>query len=86
MSASEWVTLRELDRQAGQPKGAAFRAFKRLAPRWREERDYRVLDAGRDRAEVESLRAAERVYASSRAIILLAPAAARQIADALSGN
>lgn len=82
---SAWVTLREIDRQAGQAKGTAFRAFKRAAPGWREELDYRALDLRRDHAEIEALRAAARVYASSRTVVLLSPAAARAVLAAIGG-
>lgn len=82
---SRWVTLRELDREAAQAKGTAFRAFKRAAPGWREERDYRALDPVRDHDEIESLRAAGRIYPSSRAVVLLSPAAARTVLAALGG-
>jgi hypothetical protein len=80
-----WVTLREIDRQAGQAKGTAFRAFKRAAPGWREDADYRALDPQRDHAEIEALRAAGRIYASSRAVVLLSPAAARAVLAAIGG-
>jgi len=77
---STWLTLLELDRRTGRPKGTAFRAFKRHAPGWREGDDFRVLQPERDRAEIAALRAAGRVYASSRTVILLSDAAAAQIA------
>ncbi len=76
---SAWLTLLDLDRRLGQAKGTAFRAFKRRAPHWREGHDFRVLQPGRDGAEIESLRAASRVYTSSRTVVLLSEAAARQI-------
>ncbi len=76
---SEWLTLRELDRRLGQPKGTAFRAFKRRQARWREGHDFRVLQPDRDGAEITALRAAGRVYPSSRTVILLSGAAAAQI-------
>ena len=76
-----WLTLLEMDRRLGRPKGTAFRAFKRRAPRWREGEDFRVLQARADAAEIAALRAAGRVYASSRTVILLSDAAARQIAE-----
>lgn len=76
---SQWLTLLELDRSLGQPKGTAFRAFKRHEPCWREDHDFRVLQPDRDGAEIARLRAAGRVYASSRNVILLSAAAARQI-------
>ena len=74
-----WRTLLELDRSLGGPKGTAFRAFKRLEPSWREGHDYRVLDSGNDAAEIETLRAAGRVYRSSRTVILLSERAAATI-------
>jgi len=76
-----WLTLLELDRRLGRPKGTAFRAFKRRAPGWREGDDFRVLQPQADAAEIASLRAAGRVYASSRTVVLLSGAAARQIAE-----
>ena len=79
---TDWVTLLELDRRLGRPKGTAFRAFKRHAPQWREDHDFRVLQPGRDGDAIAQLRAAGRVYASSRSVILLSAAAARQIAGA----
>lgn len=82
---STWVTLRELDCQAAQTKGTAFRAFKRAAPGWREHADYRALDPQRDHDEIESLRAAGRIYASSRAVVLLSPEAARAVLAAIGG-
>lgn len=77
---STWLTLLELDRRLGQAKGTAFRAFKRREARWREGHDFRVLQPERDGAEIAALRSAGRVYASSRAVILLSDAAAAQIA------
>ena len=74
-----WLTLREIDQRRRAPKGTAFRAFKRLEPIWREGREYRVLHAERDAAEIEALRAAGRVYATSRTIILLSADAASRI-------
>jgi len=76
---SGWITLLELDRRLGRPKGTAFRAFKQRAPQWREGRDFRVLQAPADAVEIAALRAAGRVYASSRTVVLLSDAAARQI-------
>ena len=74
-----WLTLREVDRRLGAPKGTAFRAFKRLEGGWREGRDFRVLQAQHDAAEIEALRAAGRVYPSSRTIVLLSTEAAARI-------
>ena len=80
----EWVTLRELDRSAGRPKGSAFRAFKRLDPGWREGQDYRLLQPERDRPGIEALRAGGRIYVSSRTVILLSAGAARRLLEVLS--
>jgi len=74
-----WLTLLELDRRLDRPKGTAFRAFKRLEPRWSEGREFRVLQPARDGAEIAALRAAGRVYASSRTVILVSAAAAAQV-------
>jgi hypothetical protein len=76
-----WLTLLELDRRLGRPKGTAFRAFKQRAPRWREGEDFRVLQPRADAPEIAALRAAGRVYASSRTVILLSGAAARRIVE-----
>ena len=81
MDLDAWRSLRDIDEAHGWPKGRAFRAFKALAPRLVEGRDYRVLDAEHDPAAVQALRAAGRVYASSVKLILLAPAVAGQLAD-----
>ena len=78
-----WRTLKELDAAAGRPKGAAFRAFKRLEPSWREGEQFRVLRPERDAAELDALRASGRLYAASRVAILLAPAAAAAVRAAL---
>jgi hypothetical protein len=82
---SAWRTLKDLDREAGRPKGAAFRAFKRLEPGWREGEQFRVLRPDNDATAIAALRAAGRLYAASRVAILLAPAAAAAVRAALSG-
>jgi len=81
-----WRTLRELDAAAGTPKGTAFRAFKRLSPGWIEQRDYRVLSPDADSGAIEALRAAGRLYGASRVAILLAPGAARQVAQFIASR
>lgn len=78
---SAGVSLRELDERLGLPKGAAFRAFKRAG--LAEGRDFRLLDAARDAAEIAALRAAGRIYRGSVNVVLLAPAAAERLAAAL---
>ena len=73
-----WVSLRELDERLGQPKGAAFRAFRRAG--FAEGRDFRLLDSARDAAEIAALRAAERIYRSSVNVVLLSRASADRLA------
>ena len=68
-----WLTLRELDEAAGAVKGTAFRAFKALAPALSEPRDFRLLDARRDAAQIAAL--GERAYRSSRNVLLFSPRA-----------
>jgi hypothetical protein len=84
--SGHWRTLRELDAQAGAPKGTAFRAFKRLSPGWIEQRDYRVLSPDSDAGAIDALRAAGRLYGASRVAILLAPDSARQIAQFIASR
>jgi hypothetical protein len=78
-----WATFRDIDRRRGAAKGTAFRAFKALAPRLTEGVDFRVLAADADRDQIEDLRHAGRIYASSRNVVLLSTAAAAMIYDAL---
>jgi hypothetical protein len=79
VSDAGWLTLRELDERAGLPKGSTFRAFKKVAATLVEGRDFRVLDARRDAAEIEPLRQSGRIYRSSVNVILIAAAAAPRI-------
>ncbi|MDE2148922.1 MAG: hypothetical protein KGJ55_03605 [Gammaproteobacteria bacterium] len=77
-----WISLMELDRAAGRPKGSAFRAFKALLPELRENRDFAVFD--HRRADAARLHAAGRIYRSSVNPVLLAPATARRLLAALA--
>jgi len=81
-----WLSLRELDAELGLDKGAAFRAFKRLLPLLVEERDFVVLDHQRHAAAAAALHAAGRLYRSSVNPVLLAPAAAERVREALRGS
>lgn len=83
---ADWRSLRELDRQAGTPKGSAFRVFKRLAPGLTEQRDFWVLHAARDAAQIAALRDADRIYTGSVNVVLLAPAAQARVLDAIRGK
>lgn len=81
--AAQWLTLREIDQQALRPKGAAFRAFKHLAPQWKENQDYQLLLASEDSVEIAALKKAGRVYPSSRNVLLLSAQTAQRIAETL---
>ena len=83
---SRWRTLKELDADAGLPKGSAFRAFKRLEPDLREGDDFRVLRPGADDAEIAALRGAGRLYGASRVAILLEVETARAVRAALASE
>ena len=78
-----WLSLRELDQELGLDKGAAFRAFKGLLPGLAEERDFVVLDHRRHAATAAALHAAGRLYRSSVNPVLLAPATAERVRQAL---
>lgn len=82
-SDTDWLTLREIDQQARQPKGAAFRAFKQLEPQLKENHDYQLLRTGQDLTHIEELRGAGRIYRSSRNVLLLSAQTARRIAESL---
>jgi hypothetical protein len=75
----DWLTLREIDERDGAPKGTAFRSFKRIEPGLAEGRDYRLLQAARDAAEIAALRKAERIYRASVNVVLLSPATAERV-------
>ena len=79
----DWHTLRELDLRCGHGKGAAFRAFKRLAVGYAEGRDYVVLQAPQHRATIDALRAQGRIYNGSVRVVLLADRLAESVAQAL---
>jgi len=79
-------SFRELDEQAGVPKGSAFRLFKRLEPQLQEGRDFRLLYPGSDDTEIAGLRQQQRIYASSVNVVLLRAELADEILQQLSGN
>ena len=79
----DWLSLREIDTGLGLSKGAAFRAFKRLLPQLVEERDFVVLDHQRHAALAASLHGAGRLYRGSVNPLLLSPAAAALVRQAL---
>lgn len=79
----EGSTLCELDRAAGARKGTAFRCFKRLLSTLQEGTDYLVFHHRHDGERLASLHRQGRVYANSLNIVMLAPHAARAVADAM---
>ena len=80
---SGWRTLRELDESAGTPKGTAFRAFKRIEPTLREPLDYRLLRSGEAASQIAELRGSDRIYDSSRNVVLLSPALSDRLLESL---
>ena len=79
MNPAQAVTLRELDASCGRPKGTAFRAFKRIEGTLVEGADFAVLHPDADRDAIEALRTQRRIYASSRAVVLLSAATAARL-------
>lgn len=76
-------SFRELDEAAGATKGTAFRIFKQLEPQLAEGRDFRLLRPGRDDSEIDRLRQARRIYASSVNVVLVSDEVAGDIARQL---
>lgn len=79
-----WLSMRDLDLAAGQPKGTAFRAFKALLGSLEEGRDFVVLDLQAAQALVAALIAQGRLYRGSVHPVLLAPAAAARVQAVLT--
>jgi hypothetical protein len=77
------ITLRQIDEALGHSKGTAFRAFKQLLPELVEGRDFRLLDAEKDRRLIDTLRAEQRIYRSSRNVVLLTSSIADRIVTRL---
>lgn len=75
----EHITLREIDRRMGLPKGSAFRAFKRIEHQFTEGADYRLLRPGEHHQSIENLRVAGRIYPSSMNVVLLTPETAAKV-------
>jgi hypothetical protein len=80
----EWQSMKEIDHILASGKGAAFRGFKRLLPGLEQGRDYLVLDASTDAADILALKQAGRIYSSSVQVVLLSAAAATFIRTALA--
>lgn len=65
------TSFRELDTAWALRKGTAFRAFKRALPGLTEGRDFIYLSAHSQPEEIERLRVAQRIYASSVNVVML---------------
>lgn len=78
-------SFRELDEQAGRPKGSAFRAFKALEPGLREGQDFRLLRPDTDAAEIAQLQQQNRIYRSSVSIVLVDDGLGEKLLQHLAG-
>jgi hypothetical protein len=78
------TSFRELDQQAGLPKGRAFKAFKRLDPPLQEGDDFLLLSPQQHGESIRQLRQSGRIYPASIQVVLLHEAAAQRIAEQLS--
>lgn len=68
---NEYLSLKELDNQLGQPKGTGFRLFKAKLQSLTEGEDFILLDAELDAATIKQLKAEDRVYPHSRNVVML---------------
>ena len=68
---SRWYTVREIDELLDLPKGSAFRRFKKIESFLEEGEDFLVLHHEHDRAAIEPLRAADRIYEASINVVLI---------------
>lgn len=74
----------ELDRAANLPKGAHFRAFKRLAGQLREGMDFFCCDSREAPAVFARLVASGRVYPGTVNAVLLSPAGQAALREVLA--
>lgn len=79
LSAANCISLKELDSRWAARKGTAFRAFKRALSQLQESRDFIRLDAVANRDEIQQLRSADRIYASSVHVVLLSETGLRKL-------
>jgi len=79
----EFWTFKDIDTHHGCGKGTAFRAFKGLLAELREGEDFHYLGADDHGAQIQRLRAAGRLYASTVNAVLLTPAGYRRLAGRL---
>lgn len=83
--ADSW-TLKEIDQRRGDPKGTAFRAFKRLKNDFIEGHDFFYLSANEDAKSIESLRHSGRIYASTINALLFPEASYQAIVKSLNAT
>ena len=65
------LSFRQADAMNGFTKGTTFRLFKRAGDALQENRDFFYLPASEHAEWIEELRAAGRIYPSSRHLVLL---------------
>lgn len=76
-------TFREMDEEHACPKGAAFRAFKRVLAQLHEGRDFYYYSAAVHKTEIEELRRAGRLYGSTVNAVVLAESGYRRVREVL---
>ena len=81
-----WHSFRELDEAGGYTKGTSFRAFKRIEHQLKESHDYILLRLQDQRKAIDTLRSAQRIYASSLNVVLLSPTAENAIREYLQAS
>lgn len=81
--AEPFFSFKDIDALLQRPKGAAFKAFKRLGGSLREGEHYYYLDAAVHGPTIEALRRAGRIYASTVHAVLLTEAGYHRLRRAL---
>ena len=71
MNLDDFRSIKELDQSLNQPKGTAFRLFKKHLNHLTEGEDFLVLYAETDEATISELKSANRLYSQSRNVVLL---------------
>lgn len=85
IKAEKTWSLKEIDEVNGSTKGTAFLAFKQLKDGFDEGRDFYYLSAEQDHREIERLRTAGRLYASSVNAVLLTESGYNAVVDFMEG-
>lgn len=83
LSIPRLLSFKDIDTLHRLPKGTAFRAFKRLSGQLVEGEHYYYLSAQTHRTEIEALRQAGRIYASTVNAVLLTEAGYNLLRQAL---